>query len=1434
MAEEACRIVPHAFTTKNGKREEVESQLYLDLKELMSYVGKGDRATVLPLYNKTLDGQFNKDMVAAGALFDDNNEVFLYDFWKKMDNGKIVPEDALLLYLNEKNNFFSGKTQLQYHSVNSLLEKVTKFNDDQAWNRGYIAVIKSEGTISNPIFTAEIQPRTNENFAKSKKYKELYENGKYLRSSLKSSGIDNSYDRIDKMCQDVEYRYTNGLNDLSKIDDIFADVVELIKICKGISKKSIPENLGHFAVDLLEGSPLVSRAISQLDNDVTLNATLNTSDDVINYHINRAYDLREALGQIITGTSNSSPLNVNTVPRIKNTLNNVVSKLDIDGFVINDKKQPRLNKVRIEHTATKDLWNKFFEITLRRQNIYSKRKKELGISEDEDTSNESILSEQGKLLETLDIAANRDWSTKYTKIENGEVVFTKSKEEFRVNAAVQLMETAINDTERIMKVVDELRESINNKTYKGSMNSACARLRAIMDYLESYEQILTNFNSYIVEAFNDPSLNGYPEIDNIKQQLIEQAKQLEQNLTSIKDEVLPDSTRYDVKSEKKPLALHVFLKAIEDFIPEGAGLAIGTGINGEVLTLEEMMMYSDNDVLGITAWLNSMANTSDEVARIYDHIVKRQKDEARQEAIEIQREIKEAGEKLKKSGYKDRGHKFMYKQDNGKLIVDAYGRPQYITDYDMKAAMKAFDNYRKTLYKKYRGLPANDKHDAIIKDQNEWIAEHFERRRGETYPKKEYFPSKEYLSLTSEQREFYDTFMKLKRKCDSYIPFNTNDSTNAIIVRKDGLQKLLTISKDFKLKQAIKDWFGDMFKRKETDDEFGIASTITDFKGREMKKAPVYYRNVDKKTNLNNYSLNCVANLCIYAHTAANYKALAKVTETLELGRDILEQRRTHKKNFFGKPKMQNVREGGKIVSDYVYADQSSTNFNKRINNFMDMQVYGKLKEGKYSKHASVFSRIIGGYTTAINVFVGLTNIIQGIGQMNIEMFAGEYFTIGDLIKANKFYWSHILSSIADTSRMNNKSILSLFSEEFNVMQDWDTEIKGLSQYDKSKLIRVGSSILNPYILNYIGEHYMQHISFFAMANHTKIYDEDGNSVSLLDAYEAKEFFDGDKSLGSRLTLKSYTTKKGKKSQTYYTKDGKAIVTIEQLKARQESMKKQGKKVDLRSKALLWNKNEISEYQYKGEFARKAAKVNQDMHGIYNEDDKNQLQQKAYGSLFMMYRKHITPNFMKRYKSEWYDYDLDEKTSGYQRMLFTKLFKRETTDLDKKKWSMLVWTPKERANFMRNVGQLYNWITINLAITFMEALGGGDEDDNLWFSTLLVSLYRGKTENAQFEPLAIFSKHSIIEEWWRLAEQPVVGMSIVERVSNLVDLLDPESWTHIMKSGPYKGKYKWEKIVDQSIPGFNQVIQFKQPPLEYFRRDVGQEWFSGWMFNETY
>lgn len=1447
---ESCRVTPQV---KNSRGEEVESNLYNDLNSLLSQVGHGGRRNILPLYQRTLNDKFKADMKDKGATFDENGEVTLFDMINLTELGSQVSENDIVNYLNQE---FVDKT----FTKDNAFDEANKINAS-IWSRAYVATISKVG---KDKFKVEVHPQKSNNPNEYKRVLFAGRLSKRLKTLLNNWGVG-----ID-VYDELEDTITHGYIDFENIAELPDGLIHLIKIAKSSLKQALPEEFAHFVVRSMGSSPTITRALNQLrQNDLYVTVLGEDYEQARQTYTQQAKErnvpvedllVEEALGKILAQKIENQWINQSLLNRVWNLFKTIFGKFneeqvkqttlecDEDLNVLAEElldgkykylQTTNLGKGRLYQQAasqvkqTRSIWDKFYETMLRTNIIYNKRRRELGLTSEE--NEEDLLESQHEVIEKLDIAAHHDWSTPYEKRDRyGNVIERKNKEEYTIDAAISLIELSVKNTKKILNTVAQLKEQIDNGTYKGSLNTACAKVRAIMDYIEAYSELYNDFDRLLNTTFADPVLDTFSEIQTIKQQLKEEKDKLREQLEEIRNDVLGQKSERRVintnvkdrlDTYKRPLAIEVFLQGFRQFFPEDVVLAFGHSLNGEILTLEEMLTYADYDINFISAWANSMANTSDPIARMYDAIVKKQKEEARQECLDIERIIKDAGKKLEKFGFGARDHSWMYDRDkDGNLILDSTGMPMYIKEYDEELARKDRENFLKKL-KDDKTLTPEQK----SQKYSEFLDERYDQRRGQLYPKKEYYPSKNYLALTDAQKEFYNTFMDCKQRLDKYLPIFTDDSHKAIVVRKDAVQRILSLlstnksemdihAKDFF--ESLKDLFSELFTRKETDEDYGdTTNVLTNFSGKEVKRVPIYNTYKAKDTPLFNYSTNLVANMCIYAQTATNYKAMAKVVETLELGHDIMSFRYTAKR-FADRRLIAQIKDGTRTFQEQLFLDGTETNFSRRISNYLDMQVYGRKRE-KRSKTAEFFARLVGGFTTAASALVGITNVLQGLGQINIEMIAGEYFTMGDLLKAKKYYWQHILPTIADSVKTVKDSKLSLLSQDFNMMQDWDTNIRELGQYEKNPLAKVNvQSAL--YILNHIGEHYMQHITFLAMLNHEKIIDSNGKYISVLDAYEKVPLKVGSDSM--KLALKHYKTATGT-SQTYKTEDGRTIVTMEQLKSRQKYRKdKYGKDIDLYSKSLL-KKDEIAEYEWKGQLTRKGAKINQDMHGIYNQDDKNQLQQKTWGNLLIMYRKHIAPNLMKRWKNEWYDADLGTMTVGYQRQLpklFLDFFRRATDPVTgDRKWAIQTWSKRDKANLLRNAAQALNWLEINLLISILEA--GLDDDDDLWYKLFLISAYRAKTENSQFEPLAIFAKHNILEEWVRLIEQPVVGTNIIKNFVELFRLTDPEVWQKEMKSGPYKGKKEAEKIIGNVIPIARQFRQHNNPDelLKFYRRDVG-------------
>lgn len=1446
----SCRVTP---MVNNPRGEEVPSKLYTGLNSVLTLAGKGGRNNVLPLYQQTLDPKFTEDMKDRGAHFDENGEVSLYDFLNNTKEGKSIDRGLVLKYLNSPNNFFNKNDQsgLEYTSDNrnQLIDKIVEFNDSE-WSQQYTARL----VVRDNKFSVEVNPTTNNSTKANKRVKYFSNLTKRLSSILEEWGIAVSD------LENLESRVTNGYIDFGSSAKTADGLISLIKIAKGRKgDKALPEEFAHFVLRALRNSPLITRLMADLERDDKYKKVLGSdlSKYQKEYNNNVSKLVEEAAGKVLAQKLRASSLNTenptNLTDRVILAFQKMFSKFDemklrraaIDsdntlGILAEDLlhgKYPNIDTTNLGKDKlyslldsvkrNKTLWDNLYEVTIRRQHVYKLRKKDLDLTgNDTDViDREFLVEEQEKLIDIQDKAAHEeDWSE-----------YSISKEDWQVNTLVNTMALAVEDCARLKSMLDEL---TSDSGHLGTMNATCAKLRMIRDYIESYKKLYSYYTDLFAKGFDEPELNNYPEIQTILGNLKAQNASLNQEL--------------DIMSERyRQAAEPIFIKALAQVCPEGAILRL----NGEVTDLNTLVRTADDDLGFMNRWLNSMANTPDEIAKLYDQLVKQKKGIARQESLAIRRKIIAAGKKLSYKG-PARIQEFMYMHNpDGTIATDKYGMPRYIEEADTKACQQAYMKFRNELNEKYKDVVDAD--EQMQKEIDDWCNTYMVKRRGEWFANPTYFPNAQYTKLTSEEKEFYHTFMECKEQLDKYLPKSASDLYKPIMIRKEGLEKILTANNGHELWKTIKDYFGEMFKRKETDDEFGETKIATqDFSGRELKMLPIYYKFKASDTDIANYSMDCVSNMILYAQMATNYKALNQVVNTLEVGRDLLTYRSGIKKEN-GKALVEHIKDGAYKLDNFLSRSDGDSHFKHRIDDFMDMQVYGQTKRDKTilsglssSKMGDLWATIIALNTTAINFTSGIVNVLQGLHQINIEMFAHEYYNTGDILKAKWYFWKNCWGSIVQLGNPAKTHKLALFDEDFNIMQDYESSNREVDFYKKNKFYRL-MNMSTLFFMNNAGEYYLQNLTAIALANHDYIVDGNGNHISVFDAYETKYIDPNNHKLGAYLTLKHYNGPSGK-SQTYKTQDGRTIITMEQLKARQLDMKNRGQDVDLYSKRLLWNSNEISEYEFKNEFSRKSAKINQDLHGIYNQEDKNAMQQYALGRLAIMYRKHIVPNAMKRWKKEGYDFDLKADTSGFQRdaAQFWKRYLKELFvgddngkhhgliyaynhigedrfNISDDQWNSMSDTEKTdflsrklatkkrmQANMRRNLANFVDfWTTQSLILL----LDNDDDDDSWWKQMLLTVLYRQRAEIAFFTPSSLFTPYNALTDWLRVFKEPIIGMSWAETYLGLVRLLNPWAWFTEVESGRYKGYTQAEKILLQSVPFLKQIRNTAEPDASLFK-----------------
>ena len=1425
MSSKKCAITPHVPTPQG----EVPSKFYADLNGLMTFLGKGGRKNVLPLYQKMLDPKFTEVMKDNGASFDEYGEITLASFLDKTDEGKEIPQDVVIRYLNKSNGFSENGKQKFFadseQNALALINKIIEFNKSP-FSSAYTAVpvVKKNGIGATVVLKDE------ENEANSRRIQYFSNLNKKLSSILEKWGI-----AVGDL-NELERRVTNGYVDFGNTTKTADGLISLIRIAKGRKgEKALPEEFSHFAIRVMKDSPIIVRLLDNLERTEAYKDILG--DEYDRYF--RLYEgdtvklAEEAAGHLLAAQLKKEFI-YDKFPIVK-TLSSLLKRAEalfksiFSKFNENEIKQAvyeanedlgvladqllstenfkkvdttklgndRLYQISILSEQAKTIWDKLYETTLRRQFIYRTRRRDLSPEDKATNPDEFSLDEQRRLIEFLDIAANPD---KYT--------FSTSKEQFRLTTLILTMTSASNDVQRIRGILDDLKAEAASGHYKGTINGTCAKLRSVKDFIESYITLCNQFDDILVYGFNDPELDQYA--GTINGQTLDELKE---NLKKQKDLLKGELER--MTREYIALAKPLFIKALSGVCPEGAVLRL----DGQIVDISQLVEMADNDISFMSRWLNSMANTSDEIAKLYDQIVKQKKGIARQEALDIKRRIIAAGKKLdSKWGMGARTQEFMYKKDSkGRLVLDRFGNPSYIEEGDRVAWNKARAKFEKDLDIKYASVV--DAEDAIRDEKEKWHETNSIKIRGKYFPNPTIYPSAEFQRLTDAQKEFYHVFMDAKIRMDRYLPVSPSELYNPIMIRKEGLERLLTLQKG-ELWESIKDWFSNLFVRKETDDDYGTKTTVQDFSGREVSRLPIYFtkRSPDKKFSTN-YSMDCVSNLIAYAQMATSYKALNQVINTLEVGRDLINIRQGLKKEG-DRALVEPIKAEGRELNAFLHFTNDKSNLGDRLNDFMNMQVYGKLKKDKTilgkissSKAGDFWATLIALNTTAINIASGFTNLLQGIHQINLEMFAHEYYNTGDILKANYYYFKHIwYHLLGDVGNPVTKSKLGLFSEDFNVMQDYESDMREVDFYRRNRFSRLFSTS-TLFVLNNIGEHYLQHMTALALANHDKLIDSNGNEVSVFDAYEAKWFDPNNHSLGAYLTLKKYPTANGM-SQVYRTKDGKIIITKEMLQARQADLASKGQNVDLYSKRLLYGSDEISEFDFKNRFSRKSAKINQDLHGIYNQEDKAALQQYALGRLAIMYRKHIMPNLMKRWKGVGYDFDIQNDTEGFQRTaakFWLKLFK-ELIHLEKKNHKGFglglyhSMSAHEQANMRRSLGNIVDFATTVFLLNILSDDDDDDEDETNWFkSELRTVLYRFKSEVGAYTFMAPLFGFNPIQDWLRVFKEPIIGMNWLEKYIDLVMLLYWGTWTTEVEHGKYAGYTQAQRILFRSFPFIKQM-----------------------------
>lgn len=1326
-----CAIIPQV---RNNKDQIVDSRLF---KDLLAYTGN-NRAETTRLYLITKSSEFIKDWNPRLTL-DENNEPTLRSLLQKTNFSDIIPESKVLERLNREIGYYKRGMDRPALWVNNdenyqkLLQKVISFNQTSDFRDDYVAkIIKIQDTESPRIFIGvKVEKRNRLNSIDADKMAYNANLNSRLRDILAANGIAVG------ALTDLEKRMgINGVTDFDVARTAANGMIEMIRLANGIEgEKALPEEFAHFAIEAMGESPLINRLINNLSSNGLIGEILGDEYETYNtlYKGDTAKLAKEAAGKLLAKhLLKSEPIGQKPY---KNLLERVISAIKSFFKTINvnqiqkaiyeaDKDFGRLardilngrmdEEISIDNIKSSDLFYQTNERIQRDrkvlQNIINNELKRLKIYEKRNP-NSQFSTNQRLLIDRLEMEL----------YDNNEI-----------EGIYSFLDNAFEELQKVSYRLELLRD-----TPATNVNERASVLRDVRNYMYSYKNIIEDIRKALVdeERYDD---NRYGQRVRV---------------------LLNDTSNLlgDLFVKYNSVSMPLFVDFIKPFVGENIMIPFGK-FKGKVIKAEDLVKMADKDISFFDRWLDSMADSSDYMLKVMDQAVKKSKEQARSRTIDVMKQLQAATIKLEKAGIKNTD--WMFERDSkGNLSGN------YISEINQALFKEKVREMFKSLNEKYGKNPVGENAEKYKKERQAWFDANMEIVNGKKVPKMSIYGNKQYQRLNAAQKEYYDTVMNIKSQLDSYLPEKYTTLTNAVKIRKDLLERVKSSDGVRSGTKQIWKSIKDEFIRRTDDVDFGDRATVKDFEGNEVQTLPIYFTKLKEGESANDLSTDIVSTLTAYAAMANDFDEMNKVIDVLELGRDLLRERQVIQTQG-GKPLVEKFKAVGRKVESKLTKEGEATRFVQRLNDFFEMQVYGRYMadEGTFGKTnidkgkvANFVNRVTSMNNLALNVLSGISNIATGKVMMRIESFAGEFFNEKNTITADRIYGQSLPAYLAEIGNRVKTSKLALWDELFNVMQEYEQDVREVNFDRKTWFSRMfGTSTL--FFMNNAGEHWMQNRTSLALADAYKMKAPNGKIVSLWDAMEVVPIDKNNKKLGAKLQLK----------QGYKKADGSDFTQDDIIK-----------------------------------FSRRSAAINQRMHGIYNKADRSAVQRLAIGRMGMMFRKWIKPSLNRRFKSASYNYDLDAWTEGYYRTSGRFLLQlardlRETQFNIAARWNEL--TSTEKANIKRALTETGHFLAVMAIIGLIE---WSDDKDRPW----LVRMTEYQMRRLYTELGAMIPGKSMISEGLKIIKSPAAGVNTIENILDLTKLLNPWNYTDEIQSGRYEGhSTAYKSFFESPVIPMNRTI----------------------------
>lgn len=1348
----SCAIIPRV-KSRNG--QVVDSKLF---KDLLSFTSN-NRSEAVRLYHITKSDSFIKNWQPRLTL-DENNEPTLRSLLKKTNLSDVIPETKVLERLNREIGYYKKGVNRPALWVNNdenyqkLKQRAIAFNKNSEFSDDYVAnIINIQDKESPRIFIGvkvEKRNRLNSVNADKMEYNENLNNR--LRNILEAHGVSVG------VLTDLEKRMgVHGVTDFDVARNVAEGLVEMIRLANGIQgEKALPEEFSHFAIEAMGDNPLINRLINNINSNGLAKEIIGDDYDTYDtlYHGDGAKLAKEAAGKLLA----KHLLQGEAIPAkpYKNLLSRVIQA--VKKFFKNLSASPIQRAMKEADKNFGSLAQQILDGSMdEAMNIDNIKSSEVFYNTSERVTRDKKLL-QGIIdneLKRLKIYEKRNPNSKFSA--NQRLLIDRLDIELADNNEIEGIYTFIeNALEELTKVSNRL--TMLQNTPATNVNERAKVLRDVRNYLYSYKHIT----------------------DDIRKALIDEEKYAD-NRYGQRVRVALDNTSTllgDLFVKYNNVSMPLFVDFIKPFVGESITVPFGK-FKGKIITAEDLVKVADKDISFFDRWLDSMADSSDYMLKVMDQAVKKSKENARLETINVLKQLQAATIRLEQAGVKNTD--WMFERDSkGNLTGN------YISEINQGLFKEKVREMFKSLKEKYGKNPVGGNVENYKRERQAWFDTNMEIVNGKKVPKLSIYGNKTYQNLNAAQKRYYEEVMEIKSKLDSYLPDKYTTLTNAVKIRKDLLERVKASegvrSGSIQVWEAIKD----QFIRRTDDTEFGDRATVKDFEGNEVQVLPIYYTKLKEGESPNDLSTDVVSTLTAYAAMANDFNEMNKVIDVLELGRDMLKEREIIQTRG-GKPLVEKFKSVGRKVESTLTKSGDETRFMQRLNDFFEMQVYGRYMadEGTFGntkvdkgKVANFVNRMTSLNTLAVNVLSGISNVATGKVMMRIESFAGEFFDESNTLRADRNYGQALPEFLAEIGNRVKTSKLALWDELFNVMQEYEQDVKEVNFDRKTWFSRMfGTSAL--FLMNNAGEHWIQNRTSLALADAYKMKSPDGKIVSLWDAMEVVSIDKSNKKLGAKLQLKEG-----------YTKEDGSAFTRDDIIA----------------------------------FSRRSAAINQRMHGIYNKADRSAVQRLAIGRMAIMFRKWVKPSLNRRFKSASYNMDLQSWTEGYYvttgRFLMQLAQELRKSQFDiASDWNKLSRT--EKANIRRAVTEVAHYLAI---ITVLGLIDWDDGENRPWLEKMVeYQLRRLRTETGVLIP-----GKPMVDEGLKIMKSPAAAIQTIQSTLDLVGLVNPMNYEFfagedaLIQSGQFKDKSKAYRLLIKSplMPMRSTIVRGVDPELAipYFKQ----------------